>query len=49
MVSSLDGFIAKKDGSISWLKSVDNYEKGIILSEEKVGEILKSIDLYFAR
>ena len=46
MVSSLDGFIAKKDGSVSWLKSTDNYEKGITLSEEDVEEFIKTIDCY---
>ena len=35
MVSSLDGFIAKKDGSVSWMHSKDNYEKVL----EIVGEI----------
>jgi dihydrofolate reductase len=29
MVSSLDGFIAKKDGSVSWLETSDTYEKGV--------------------
>ena len=46
MVSSLDGFIAKKDGSISWLQSTDNYEKGVILTEESIADLLKSIDCY---
>ena len=46
MVSSLDGFIAKKDGNISWLQSTDNYEKGITLSEEDVAEFIKTIDCY---
>ncbi|MGI9543911.1 MAG: dihydrofolate reductase family protein [Cyclobacteriaceae bacterium] len=46
MVSSLDGFIAKNDGSISWLQSTDNYEKGISLTEEDVAEFIKSIDCY---
>lgn len=46
MVSSLDGFIAKKDGSVSWLESTDNYEKGITLSEEDVDEFIKTIDCY---
>jgi dihydrofolate reductase len=44
MVASLDGFIAKKDGSISWLYSSDHYEKGVI--EENVEEVLKTIDCY---
>ena len=46
MVSSLDGFIAKKDGSVSWLKSTDNYEKGITLSEEDVAKFIKTINCY---
>lgn len=46
MVSSLDGFIAKKDGSVSWLTSTDHYEKGITLSEEEVEQFLQAIDCY---
>lgn len=46
MVSSLDGFIAKKDGSVSWMKSIDYYEKGIELSDEFISEFLRSIDCY---
>lgn len=46
MVSSLDGFIAKNDGSVAWLQSTDHYEKGITLSEEDVAEFLKAIDCY---
>lgn len=46
MVSSLDGFIAKKDGSVSWMYSKDKYEKGIELTEEHIAEFLKSIDCY---
>jgi len=46
MVSSLDGFIAKKDGSVSWMHSKDNYEKGVELTEEYISEFLKSIDCY---
>jgi hypothetical protein len=29
VVSSLDGFIAKKDNSISWMDTSDVYEKGV--------------------
>lgn len=46
MVSSLDGFIARKNGSVSWLESADHYEKGITLSEEDVEAFLKAIDCY---
>ena len=46
MVSSLDGFIAKKDGSVSWMHSRDNYEEGVELTKEYISEFLKSIDCY---
>lgn len=46
MVSSLDGFVAGKDGDISWLKSTDHYEKGITLTEEAITEFVQSIDCY---
>jgi dihydrofolate reductase len=40
VVSSLDGFIAKKDNSVSWLDSPgDAYERGI--SEDSAGEGIK--------
>jgi len=28
LVSSLDGFIVKQDGDVSWMHSTDHYEKG---------------------
>ncbi len=46
MVSSLDGFIAKPDGTVTWLESTDNYEKGKTLTEEDIEEFLKNIDCY---
>ena len=46
MVSSLDGFIAKKDGSISWMQSSDIYENGVTHTDEYIAEFLKSIDCY---
>jgi len=46
MVSSLDGFIAKKDGNVSWMQSTDNYEKGVTLTDEYITDFLKSIDCY---
>lgn len=45
MVSSLDGFIARADNSVSWLEdSGDVYEKGV--AEGNPEEFLKSIDCY---
>lgn len=46
MVSSLDGFIAKKDGTVSCMRSTDNYEKGIELTKEYIADFLESIDCY---
>jgi dihydrofolate reductase len=44
MVSSLDGFIAKKDGDVSWFESADNYENGV--SEESAEEFIRTIDCF---
>ena len=44
MVSSLDGYIAKKDNSVSWFETSDHYEKGI--TEQGAEEFLKTIDCY---
>jgi dihydrofolate reductase len=43
VVSSLDGFIAKKDNSISWMDTSDVYEKGVTADST---EVLQSIDCY---
>lgn len=44
MVASLDFFIAKKDGSVSWLETTDVYERGAAFDDAE--EIVKSIDCY---
>ncbi len=46
MVSSLDGVIAKKDNSVSWFETADNYETGIDITKENAAQFLKSIDCY---
>ena len=46
MVSSLDGFIAKNDGDVSWLQSTDHYEEGHTLTEAEIEKYLNSIDCY---
>jgi dihydrofolate reductase len=45
VVSSLDGFIARRDNNVSWLETTGPvYEKGI--SEESLGDVVTSIDCY---
>jgi dihydrofolate reductase len=44
MVSSLDGFIAKKDNSVSWFETPDHYEKGVTGQDPEA--FLKTIDCY---
>jgi dihydrofolate reductase len=47
MVSSLDGFIARKDNSVSWLEATGSiYEPGISISEEEAAEFVRTIDCY---
>ena len=47
MVSSLDGFIAKKDNSVSWLENSGSvYEAGVSISEEEAATFVGAIDCY---
>jgi dihydrofolate reductase len=47
MVSSLDGFIARKDNSISWLEAHGSvFEAGISISEEEAAAFVQAIDCY---
>jgi len=46
MVASLDGFIARKDGSVDWLETADEFEDGDTMDPEFVAAFLKTIDCY---
>src|SRR6478609_3961788 len=46
MAASLDGFIARKDGSVGWLETSDNFEGGDTMAPESVVEFLRTIDCY---
>jgi len=46
MVASLDGFIARKDGSVDWLETSDEFAAGETMNPGFVEAFLKTIDCY---
>jgi len=46
MVASLDGFIARNDGSVDWMETSDEFAGGDTLDPEYVEGFLKTIDCY---
>src|SRR5262245_63821958 len=46
MASSLDGFIARKDGRVDWLETSDEFAGGDTLDPEFIETFLKTIDCY---
>jgi dihydrofolate reductase len=47
MVASLDGYIARKDNSVSWLESSGEvYDAGVSVSPEEIAAFVQSIDCY---
>ena len=46
MVASLDGFIARKDGSVDWLETSDEFAAGETLNAESIAAFLDTIDCY---
>lgn len=46
MVASLDGFIARRDGSADWLETSDEFAGGETLDPATVEAFLKTIDCY---
>jgi len=46
MAASLDGFIARKDGSVDWMETSDEYADGVTMDPDFVETFLASIDCY---
>src|SRR6266496_6831687 len=46
MAASLDGFIARKDGSVDWLETADEFAGGETMDPGFIEAFLKTIDCY---
>lgn len=46
MASSLDGFIARRDGRVDWLETSDEFAAGETMDPQEIAAFLETIDCY---
>ena len=46
MVASLDGFVARRDGTVDWLETADEFAGGETMDPASVAAFLETIDCY---
>ena len=46
MASSLDGYIARKDGAVDWLETDDHFDGGVAMTPEFFTEFFKTVDCW---
>lgn len=44
MAASLDGYIARRDGSVDWMETSDEFAGGEIMAPETIAAFLETID-----
>jgi len=46
MAVSLDGFVARRDGSVDWIETTDEFADGEVVNPETMAAFLEGIDCY---
>jgi dihydrofolate reductase len=46
MAASVDGFIARRDGTVDWLETSDHFDRGEAMSTDYMREVESGIDCY---
>lgn len=46
MAASVDGFIARQDGTVDWLETADHFDRAEPMSPQHMADVERSIDCY---